>query len=190
MLKQTINYTNYNGQRRTKDFYFNLNKLELAKLTADVDGMSFQEYMQRIAQEQDMQKLLDLIKEVILMSYGEKSEDGEEFVKTPEIRAKFENSPAFIELYMSMFQDTDAAVRFMTGVLPPDLRFTPEQLKEQRKQARLEAKRLNRRNTPDPLNTVVADPIGEDFDADLEGDDDEEEDVVVEGEVLEFKKDK
>lgn len=188
MLKQTINYVNYNGQRRTKDFYFNLNKLELAKLTSDVEGMSFQDYLRKMSEEQDMSKMLDLVKEVILMSYGEKSEDGEEFVKTPEIRAKFENSPAFIELYMSMFQDTDAAVKFMTGVLPPDLRFTPEQLKEQRKQARLEAKRLNRRNTPDPLNTVVADPIGEDFDE--EDDDSDDVEVEADAEVLEFKKDK
>lgn len=186
MLKQTINYVNYNGQRRTKDFYFNLNKFELAKLTSGIDGMPFQDYLKKISSEQDMGKLLDLIKEVILMSYGEKSEDGEEFIKTPEIRAKFENSPAFIELYMSLFQDTDASIKFMTGVLPPDLRFTPEQLKEQRKQARLEAERINRRNTPDPLNTVVAEPIGEDFDADA--DDDEEEDDAAE--VLEFKRDK
>ena len=32
MLKKTIKYTDYNGQQREEDFYFNLNKAELAEM--------------------------------------------------------------------------------------------------------------------------------------------------------------
>ena len=32
MLKKTITYTDYNGNSRTEDFYFNLTKTELMKM--------------------------------------------------------------------------------------------------------------------------------------------------------------
>lgn len=159
MLKQTITYVNYNGQRRTRDFYFNLNRFELMQLIAGKDNKSFQDYLVEISQEQNTEKLIELLKDVILMSYGEKSSDGETFVKNDQIREEFFNSAAFSELYMSLLNDTQAAVNFITGVLPPDLRFSKEQLKEMRKEAANAQKQARDDMEVDPLTMVVADPI-------------------------------
>ncbi len=160
MLKQTITYINYNGQKRTRDFYFNLNRYELTKLMAGKDNMSFQDYLVAISQEQNLEKLIELLKDVILMSYGEKSSDGETFVKNDQLREDFLNSPAFSELYMSLLNDTDAAVKFVTGVLPPDLRLSSEQMQDMRRSAADATAEARASFNADPTMTVEADPIG------------------------------
>ena len=38
MLKKTITYTDYDGNERTEDFYFNISKAELAELEYSVKG--------------------------------------------------------------------------------------------------------------------------------------------------------
>lgn len=162
MLKQTITYVNYNGQRRTRDFYFNLNRYELSKLIAGEDNKSFQDYLVEISQAQDLGKLLELLKDVVLMSYGEKSSDGETFVKNDQLREEFFNSAAFSELYMTLANDTDAAVKFVTGVLPPDLRVSKDQMQEMRKSAEKATKQAREDLTFSNDMEVVGDPIGPD----------------------------
>ena len=46
MLKKTITYENFNGEKVTEDFYFNINALEYVRLTAKY-GKDLQEYRKR-----------------------------------------------------------------------------------------------------------------------------------------------
>ena len=130
MLKETIKYTNYNGEEVTEDFYFHLNKAQIAEMEASVDG-GYSAKLQRIAESRDGAEIMKLIKEFILRSYGIKSEDGRFFRKSEELSKDFEQTEAYSELFIKLCTDTNEAIRFISGIFP----FTDEQRKEFAKQA-------------------------------------------------------
>ena len=120
MLKKTITYTDYNDVERTEDFYFNLNKAEIAEMEMSYAG-GLTTYINRIIAAQDNPTLVKLFKDLILMSYGVKSDDGREFVKNDEIRNKFKHTEAYSILFMELSTNADAAAEFVTGIIPKDL---------------------------------------------------------------------
>lgn len=120
MLKKTIKYTDYNGNERTEDFYFNLTKAELMEMELSVDsGMTTM--LRKIIQTQQNSKLADLFKQLLLKSYGEKSDDGKRFIKSQELRDAFEQTEAYSELYMELATNAEAAIEFVKGIVPNDL---------------------------------------------------------------------
>lgn len=121
MLKKTITYTDYNGVERTEDFYFNLTRAELMEMHLTTDG-GMDDKINGIIKAKSQKELEKLIKEILLKSYGEKSTDGRKFYKNDAIRADFEASPAYDEIYMKMFTDEKYCAEFMNGVIPASLR--------------------------------------------------------------------
>lgn len=124
MLKETINYTDFNGVERTEDFYFNLTKAELVEMELSTNG-GYAEYCQKISQAQDSPELVKLFKEFILKTYGEKSADGKYFNKVDEngrpLANKFAQSGAYPVLFMKLATNAEAAAKFMNGVVPADM---------------------------------------------------------------------
>ena len=128
MLKKTITYTDYFGQERTEDFYFNLSKSELSEMEASAEGGMIR-FIDKIVQTVDRKKLVELFKDLILKSYGEKSADGRRFIKTKELAEGFSQTPAYDILFMELSSDDEAAADFISGVIPSDL---AEKVKESR----------------------------------------------------------
>ena len=120
MLKKTITYTDYSGIERTEDFYFNLSKAEILEMQLSVNG-GFAEMLQKIIKAKDFPTLVKTFKELILVSYGEKSEDGRRFVKSKEISDAFAQTEAYSILFMELSNDDKAASEFVNGILPADL---------------------------------------------------------------------
>lgn len=120
MLKITKTYKDYNGLERTEDFYFNLSEAELMEMQTGVTG-SFSEMIEKIVNAKDGNTIIKWFKEILLKSYGEKSGDGRYFMKSEEIRAKFEASPVYSMLYMELATDTDKAIEFVNKVIPSNL---------------------------------------------------------------------
>lgn len=120
MYKKTITYTDYNGIERTESFYFNFSKAELAELQLSTDG-GLETYIQRIVETQNGKELIKIFKDLILKSYGEKSDDGKRFIKTPELREAFSQTEAYSEFFMELASDDKAASEFINGILPADL---------------------------------------------------------------------
>ena len=118
MLKKTITYTDYDGNQRTEDFYFNLNKAELTEMELSNSG-GLTKMIEKVVAEQDSKKLAEIFKDLLLNAYGEKSLDGKRFVKTQELRDAFTQTEAFSELYMSLVTDANAAAAFVNGITPP-----------------------------------------------------------------------
>lgn len=127
MLKKTIKYTDYNGVERTEDFYFNLNKMELLTIQSKYKG-GFDAVLNKARDEKDVDTLLEIFKDIILSSYGIKSEDGKRFQKNKEILSEFEQSPAFENLFLEIVSNEKSANEFVTSILPKDLM---EQAKQQ-----------------------------------------------------------
>ena len=128
MLKKTITYTDYDGVERTEDFFFNLSKAELAEMELSNHG-GMEKMLQQIAATQDRKRLIDLFKDIILRSYGEKSMDGRRFIKSKELSEAFSQTEAYSELFMQLATDSEVASSFMNGILPKS-EASPEQRAE------------------------------------------------------------
>ena len=117
MLKKTITYTDYNGVERTEDFYFNLSKAELAEMELSVDG-GMSKMIENISKTNDIPSVVKFFKEIILKSYGEKSEDGKRFKKSEELSESFSQTEAYSEMFMEFFTDTESAISFINNIIP------------------------------------------------------------------------
>lgn len=120
MLKKTIKYTDYNGNEREEDFYFNITKAELAMMEASRLG-GFQAYLEKIMQTQDTVALMETFRDLIRLAYGEKSDDGRRFIKSDELSSGFEQTEAYSNLIMEFLQEPNVVSDFFKGVLPKDL---------------------------------------------------------------------
>lgn len=123
MLKKTITFENLDGEQVTKDFYFNLNKAELLTLQLSEKG-GLEKKLQKIQSEENYFGLLDLIKDLVLRSYGEKDDDGIKFVKARNgirLATEFEQSEAFSELIIELTSSSDALQSFINGIVPKDV---------------------------------------------------------------------
>ena len=120
MLKKTITYTDYDGLERTEEFRFNLTKAELMDMELTTVG-TFSKLMQKIIDEKDMVRLAKYFKELILKSYGVKSDDGKRFIKSPELSEAFSQTEAYSERYMELLGNSEYAVKFIQQVMPKDL---------------------------------------------------------------------
>ena len=117
MIKKTITYTDYDGNRRTEDFYFNLSKAEIAEMELSQNG-GYTKFAEKLIAEQDTKRVVELFKELVLNSYGEKSLDGKRFVKNQELRDAFAQTEAYVELFMELVGDAKAAADFVNGIIP------------------------------------------------------------------------
>ena len=120
MIKWNIEFEDYNGQKIKEDFYFNLNKAELTEMQFRVNG-AYSNFIERIMNERDVKKLGEEFKNLILNSYGVKSDDGRLFRKSQQLRDDFEQSAAYSVLFMELISDADKASKFVRGILPSDL---------------------------------------------------------------------
>ena len=118
MLVKPITYTDYKGNTRTEDFYFNLSESEVVEMEFGVkDKLS--NYLQRIAKENNEVELVKFFKSFVLKCYGEVSSDGKRFMKkNGELAEEFAETPAYTELFMELARDSKAAAAFVNGVLP------------------------------------------------------------------------
>lgn len=119
MIKKTITYTDYNGEERKEDFYFNLSKAELMEMELSVNG-GFAEMIQKIVDAKDTPSIMKIFKDLILKAYGKKSDDGKRFMKSEEISQAFAQTEAYSELFMELATDDKAAADFVNGIVPAD----------------------------------------------------------------------
>lgn len=116
MLKKTIKFTDYNGEEKEQDFYFNLNKAELLEMELSATG-GLEETINRLMNEKNGKEIVAMFKDLILRSYGEKTVDGR-FTKSPELSKKFSETAAYPELFTELATDADAASAFVNGIVP------------------------------------------------------------------------
>lgn len=119
MYKHTVECVDYNGNPYTEDLYFNLSKAEVAEMQLTYpEGLD--EYIKKITKEgkEDVPEMTRFFKELLLKSYGVKSEDGRRFVKTPEVVSDFLQSDAYSEMFYLLLSDENVMETFITNVMP------------------------------------------------------------------------
>lgn len=120
MYKETITYPGYDGTEYTEDFYFNLSKAELTKMELSEEG-GLAEKIQKIVAANNTPKIMEVFDDLIMKSYGVKSDDNKRFIKNDEIRAAFKETEAYSILFMKLSTDADAASKFVNGIMPADM---------------------------------------------------------------------
>lgn len=120
MLKKIITYTDYNGVERTEPFYFNLSKAELMEMELGVTG-GMTEMLNKIINAKDGPSLMKTFKEMIMKSYGIKSDDGKRLIKSEELSIAFTQTEAYSVLFMELITDDKAAADFVNGIIPNEI---------------------------------------------------------------------
>lgn len=117
MIKKTMVYTDYDGNERTEDFCFNLSKAEVAEMELSTAG-GVTRMIERLVQEQDSKRIVEIFKDLICRAYGVKSPDGKRFIKSKELTEAFMQTEAYSDLFMALMGDPDMAAAFFNEVLP------------------------------------------------------------------------
>lgn len=117
MLKKTFTFTDYNGNERTEDHYFNLTKAEATEMEMSTTG-GLTKMIEGIVAAQDTPAIVKIFKELILKAYGQKSPDGRRFMKSDEISREFSETEAYSQLFMELATDAKAAAAFVNGIVP------------------------------------------------------------------------
>lgn len=125
MIKETIQYTDFNDKNRTEVLYFNISKSEL------MDNLNLREELEviqtslegpeRELETHEIQRILNLVKKLMRLSFGRRSEDGLNFRKSDQIWDDFYSSAAYDAFIMSLFQNPEKAFEFLVAVMPKDL---------------------------------------------------------------------
>lgn len=117
MYKKKITYTNFDNEVVTKEFYFNLTPAEVLKMDMSEQG-GIEKRINKIVNERDTTKIYPMLEDIVLMSYGERSLDGDRFIKSKELSDAFAHTNAFSDLMVSFFEDINNAIEFMNGIAP------------------------------------------------------------------------
>lgn len=124
MLKKTVTYEDFDGNKRTEQIYFNLSKAELIEMQNTTAG-GLDNLLQRMIDAQENVEIFKAFKSILLRAYGEKSDDGKRFMKLDKegnrLSVAFEQSAAYDALMTSLLTDQNEMSAFVNGIVPADL---------------------------------------------------------------------
>lgn len=120
MFKRTIKYTDFDGTDREEDFYFHLSKAELVEMEMSKPG-GMEKYITKLVQGLVSEEIIAVFKDMLLKSYGEKSDDGKRFIKSSELSKAFSETEAYSILFYQLITDAKLASEFINGLIPADL---------------------------------------------------------------------
>lgn len=131
MIKKRIKYVDYNGVERTEDFWFDLSEAEILE-RQNSEYLGYDEMLKRMLLSNDGPTIMRTFKEFLLSSYGVKTPDGRQFMKSEEISKSFEQSPAYSIMLMDICYNPEHAIAFINGVVPKNLSEKAKAAKESR----------------------------------------------------------
>ena len=116
MLKKHVKYQGFDGEIIEEDLYFNLTRMDAIELSARYESKDLAAYMDEIVKKKDIVSLYKVLKDIVLLAYGVKSEDGKRFIKNDSVRKEFEESLAFAQLIEDLHETESSLSEFVTGI--------------------------------------------------------------------------
>lgn len=116
MLKKHVKYQGFDGEIIEEDLYFNLTRMDAIELSARYESKDLAAYMDEIVKNKDIVSLYRVLKDIVLIAYGVKSEDGKRFIKNETVKNDFEESLAFAQLIEDLHETESALSEFVTGI--------------------------------------------------------------------------
>lgn len=120
MITQVVKYKDYNGNEKSKELYFDLDKFELMQLERAYPG-GYSNTIKDLNAKDDKLELANLYMDLVIRAYGEKSSDGEYFNKSEAITTAFIHSAAFNALFNELISDSSLVEKFIKGIIPADI---------------------------------------------------------------------
>ena len=117
MLKERVTYVDFDGNERTEDFYFNLTKSELMEMQLTTPG-GLAAKIQAAVDSKDVAQIASMFKDIVLRSYGVKSDDGRRFIKNPQLKEEFEQCGAYDVIFNRLYTEDGYAEKFINSVIP------------------------------------------------------------------------
>lgn len=117
MLKRNIEYTDFNNVTRTKEFLFNLSKAEILELNLRTPG-GLEQKVRSMAERGDGDEIMTFFKELLFKAYGEKSNDGQRFIKSEDLSIAFSQTGAYDVLFVELVTDPEKAATFFNAIIP------------------------------------------------------------------------
>lgn len=118
MIKKTFEYVDLNGNEIKEEHLFRLTEAELTEANLRRNGEDLASIIQRIVDTRDGNKITTAMKDLILKSYGQKSEDGKRFIKSEALSEAFSQTEPYNMLFMELCTDAEAAAQFVNGIMP------------------------------------------------------------------------
>ena len=116
MYRISIDYTDYLGNKRTKDATFNLTQSEMLEFEAKTDH-GLRKLIKSIMDEHDDLDITNFMVSFVKASYGEITPDGSMFDKSEEVWNRFYRSPAYDKFFMKVMTEDDAAMEFINQTI-------------------------------------------------------------------------
>lgn len=119
MIRREITYKDFNGTKKKAVLYFHVTKTELTSMVAS--GIADPDAIRDVIDSKDKKRMYEMMNNFVLGSYGIKSEDGEQFVKSKEVREAFLYSAAYDAFMTDLMSSDKKASDFVRGVFPVEV---------------------------------------------------------------------
>jgi hypothetical protein len=137
MIKRTVTYTDFDGNKQTDEVYFHLTKQEFLDLTEMEDEVkSWAERFQgedRDLTTEEIRGVLALVRKLGLKAYGERSTDGKRFVKSPQLTEEFSQTALWDEFLWNLLQNPEDLNQFLVTLVPSEYREQSAAIAQQTK---------------------------------------------------------
>lgn len=117
MLKQKVQYEDFDGATQVEYLYFNLNRIELIALQFRYGKEDMAAYIDKLVEDKNIEKVYEILNDIVLSAYGLRSEDGKRFIKNETLREEFKQSLAYEALIEDFHDETRKVLEsFIVGI--------------------------------------------------------------------------
>lgn len=119
MFKVEQKYKDFLGNDQTDSLYFNISESEMYEIAKDNKKFD-PDYLRYLMENGRGIDFVDVVRELIVLSYGELSDDGKKFRKSDERALEFVQSAAYDALFERLVnaEDENFVKDFLVGVFP------------------------------------------------------------------------
>ena len=119
MFKIAQKYTDFDGNQREEDLYFNFTEPQMREFVTNEPTFS-EENLSNLIATKDRMKMLAALQKLIVAAYGKRVDDGRVFKKSKEISENFECSAAYAQLMDDIMYkgDVKTVESFILNIFP------------------------------------------------------------------------
>lgn len=131
MYKRVVTYEDYDGNKRTEEHYFHLNKAEILQWLTCNGGFTIDKQLQRLYEASRGRDIMEVFEDLLKRSYGKKSLDGRRFDKSEELWQDFKATEAYSIIYTELITDAKKAGAFINAIIPNNLAVEVNKIMEE-----------------------------------------------------------
>lgn len=121
MIKLNLKVEDFEGNTQETECCFHLNKMELSELNVKYanDG-GLEGHLKKLTDNKDPEAIYEFVKELMILGFGIKSDDGQAFIKSQIVKDTFRYGYILPECMLKIMSDETGkdVFNFIKGMLP------------------------------------------------------------------------